>query len=251
VVKTFTRDGIEYRRFTMDVPEALYQLMETTWGRYGKSEQITNILIGVLTGIDHYDHELAALSQKYDQVRAAQASLLEYRIQEKQALALGVEKVQQILYEKHQATAAAEAEPDPGDREKALTEAEAFLEQDFKTDSYDVTAPVAEIWVKHYSARVNQHLAGLGVESRVDPAWVADQMNRIKVRTLDAIPRLGEIVPDARVAVLAAYLDKGYDITVEERKRLEEVYQQAPAGLYPVHVDDYLRIRAVELRRGA
>ncbi len=250
MTKTFTRDGIVYRRFTMDLPEDLFRLMEMTWGRYGKSEQITNILIGVLTGVDHYDHELAALNQKYDQVRTAQASLLEYRIQEKQALALGIERVQQILYEREQAAIATATAPDPVDRERALTEAAAFLDRDFSTDSYDVTAPVAEIWVKHYTARTNQHLAGLGVGCRVDQTWVADRMNRIKIATIDAIPRLGDLIPDDRIEVLAGYLEKGYEISDEERKRLEEVYQVAPAGLYPVHVDDYLRLRAVEIRRG-
>jgi len=253
MTKTFTRDGIEYRRFTMDVPEALYQLMEQTWGRYGKSEEIANILIGVLTGVDHYDHELAALTQKYDQVRAAQASLLEYRIQEKQALALGIEKVQQVLYEKQTAAAiATEAAPDPVDREKAFAEAETFLAADFSTDSYDVTAPVAGVWVKHYTGRANQHLAGLGVEYRVTPAWVEGVMNQIKVRTLEAIPRLGTQIPDEEVPPLVELLGKTdrYEITPAERKVLEAVYQTAPPGLYPAHVDDYLRLRAVEIRRG-
>lgn len=248
VAKTFLRDGIEYRRFTMDIPEALYQLMEATWGRYGKSEQISNILIGVLTGVDHYDHELAALQMRYDQVRTAQASLLELRIQEKQATAIGVEKVQQILYEKQVVAAQEETDQETIALEEVLDEAGEFLDREFRVDNYDIEAPTEPYWIKYYADRVNQHLAHLGTQARVDEAWVVDRVNRRKRDTIAASPRFEEI-PDADVPRLVGILHRLYDRTPEEHRAIESVYRRLAGDDIGTRaaIDDYLRIRAAEL----
>lgn len=256
MAKTFIRDGIEYRRFTMDIPEPLYQLMEATWGRYGKREQITNILIGVLAGIDHYDHELAQLQSRYDQIRATQAALLELRIQEKQATALGIEKVQQLLYLKQQEEAAAAAVTTPGTglepgniSEEILEEVSAVLDQEFRPDNYDISAPVSEAWVQHYADLANQHLARRGLQARVDGAWVASHVNQLKRDRIGSVTRFDREIPDKDVPRLAWAVRHIYDASPGERQALEDMYRRVAGfdiGLR-VSIDEYLQVRASEL----
>ncbi len=249
MAKTFTRDGVEYRRFTMDIPEPLYQLMEATWGRYGKSEKISNILIGVLTGVNHYDVELAALQSRYDEIATAQASLLEMRIREKEEVALGIEKVQQILYSQQQAVEQADATQETIALESVQGEASEFLDREFRVDNFDIDAPTDHYWVKYYTDRVNQHLAHIGATARVDDEWIEAELNRRKSARIATADRFDDEIPDDEIPDLVVILQRMYDRSPDEHQRIEALYRRIAGDDLRVRaaVDDYLLIRSAEL----
>lgn len=79
---TFRRNGIEYRKLSIDVPEDLYQLMTLTWGRYGKSKHIVDILTAVLTEEDRYQEDLSQLKKRHSAIEEKRTELLDMRIEE-------------------------------------------------------------------------------------------------------------------------------------------------------------------------
>lgn len=79
---TFRRNGIEYRKLSIDVPEDLYQLMTLTWGRYGKSKHIVDILTAVLTEEDRYQEDLSQLKKRHSAIEEKRTELIDMRIEE-------------------------------------------------------------------------------------------------------------------------------------------------------------------------
>lgn len=78
----FKRNGIDYRKISIDVPEDLYQLMTLTWGKYGKSRYIVDILTAVLTEEDRYQQDLSQLKSRYNAIEEKRTELIDMRIEE-------------------------------------------------------------------------------------------------------------------------------------------------------------------------